>query len=156
MIVGKTWVSLVGELLPGGRNGVLVGESGRPTAGVVGRETLMLDAGRIGGGILESVPAILRRRAVGDGQGEICAKVSMALSDKEGLCRRFTVASGLISSLSRFLGFSSPSSKMGASEFDPGGVVSKDALRASRRASRTGDTLLERMEPVQSYLDFSE
>jgi hypothetical protein len=48
---GKADMSLVGDILPGGRNGCLVGEVGRDVLGVAGLYWLMLEAGREGGSI---------------------------------------------------------------------------------------------------------
>lgn len=144
--VGKAPTSFVGDILPGGLNARFDGEFGREVAGVLGRESLMLDAGRIGGGIEVSTPTKLGLRPTGDGQGEICDNVSTVRSDSDSRGRRLSLKSGAALSLPVRLGFSLPSSNTGTSEFDPGGVVSKDALCASRRASLTGDTLLGRME----------
>lgn len=146
MTGGKAPASFVGDILPGGLNGRFDGESGRGVAGVLGRESLMLDAGRIGGGIEVSTPTKLGLRPTGDGQGEIWDNVSIVLSDNDGRGRRLSLNSGAALPLPVRLGFSLPSSNTAISEPGPGGVVSKDAFCASRRASLTGDTLLGRME----------
>lgn len=138
--------SFVGELLPGGLNGLFVGESGRDPAGVEGRESLTLEAGISGGAMIPSLLNVLALLGAGEGEGESCDKVSMVLSDKEGRGRRFSVLAAV--------GFSLPSSNTGASEFGPGGVVSMVVDLASRRASLTGDSLLGLVGlSVQPYRD---
>lgn len=143
---GRAPTSFVGDILPGGLNGRFDGESGREVTGVLGRDSLILDAGRIGGGIEVSTPTKLGLLPTGDGQGEIWDNVSIVLSDNEGRGRRLSLNSAPALSLALMLGFSFPSSNTGNSEFNPGGVVSKDAFCASRRASLTGETLLGRSE----------
>jgi len=113
---------------------------------VLGRDSLILDAGRIGGGIELSTPTKLDLLAMGDGHGDIWDNVSMVLSDSEGRGRRLSLNSDPELSLLAMLGFSFPSSKTGNSELSPGGVVSNDAFCASRRASLTGETLLGEWE----------
>lgn len=83
--------SFVGDNLPGGLKGLFDGESGRALAGVLGREPLMLDAGRVGGGIEVSMPAKLGRLPTGDGHGDICDKVSTVLSDNDSRGRRLSL-----------------------------------------------------------------
>lgn len=141
----KAPASFVGDILPGGLNGRFDGESGRALNGVLGRESLMLDAGRIGGGIEVSMPAKLGLLPTGEGQGETCDKVSIVLSDNDNRGRRLSFTAFPVLSLVARVGFSFPSSNTGNSA-EPGGVVSREAVWASRSASLTGDTLLGRRE----------
>lgn len=132
-------MSLVGEHLPGGRNGSLFGDCGRDGAGVVGRESLSLDLDRLGGGIVPSLLKTLDLLLDREGEGDSRDNVSAVRSDKDGRGLRRSFASG--STLGN-VGFSKPSSKTGVSASELGGVISKVAVCASRRASRTGDALL--------------
>ncbi len=71
MTGGRGARTLVGEFLPGGRKGRLEGDSGREVAGVVGRDSLILDAGRAGGAITPSLLTWLGLLGTGEGHGEI-------------------------------------------------------------------------------------
>ncbi len=136
MTGGRGTTSFAGELLPGGRKCRLLGDSGRGVAGVVGRD--ILEVGRTGGGM----PSVLNRLdllVMGAGQGDTVDRVSIVRSDNDGRGFGRSFVSLMASPL---LGFSEASSNTGTSCFVPGGVVSKTAVCASRRASRTGDALL--------------
>jgi hypothetical protein len=81
MTGGRGATSFVGEVLPGGRKGRLLGDSGRGVAGVAGRD--ILEVGRPGGGI----PSVLNRLGllvIGDGQGDTVDRVSIVRSDNDG------------------------------------------------------------------------
>lgn len=109
---GRGW-ALVGDIRPGGLNANLVGDGGRPVAGVVGLEFRMLDAGRSGGPITTSrVAALDALLLVGEGEGGMLDKVSKVLSVKEGLGLRFPRSKVAFAAGSgRLVEFSSPSSK---------------------------------------------
>lgn len=133
-------VNLVGDERPGGLKLSFVGEAERTVAGVVGRESLIRDAGRAGGPIrLSRVAALDARRRVGEGEGDMPDRVSrvLSVSDGRGLRLLRSKSSGL--SIRVLAGFSSPSSKIGSAEVALGGVVSKLADCAAWRASRTGE-----------------
>ena len=71
MTGGRAAISFVGEILPGGRNGLLDGESGREAAGVLGRDSFVLEAGLKGGGMFASLLNRLALLCDGEGHGEI-------------------------------------------------------------------------------------
>lgn len=82
---------------------------------------------------------------IGDGHGDTCDNVSVVRSDNDGRGLRFSATPW---SALTVIGFSESSSNTGRSGFALGGVMSKVAVYASRRASLTGDALL-------GFLDFS-
>lgn len=98
-------MSLVGERLrPGGRNGLLVGDTDRNAdeiGGVVGREEFMLDAAHVGGPMELLLVTVMDRFRLGERVGDTRDSDSIVRSESDGRCLlRFSVTSSVTLKLS--------------------------------------------------------